>query len=354
MRWLLILPIVLGMIGYGVLQFDPAMEVPLDAAMPQTTIDRAIRADVQASTSAGAVNGQIRQALADDDYDTALVYADLADFAGFDLTEDTQAALRRAGGITQTAFRNTRDFAFSFVTGEADSLAGLSGVVVSDLTLAGDIRDLSQEGGKMVAGEPYNELLLGLSVVGIGVTGTTIATGGTTLTGRVGVSLMKVSVKAGTLTADFTRTMGRLVGDAVNMPLLRRTLQSVDMTNTRATREAMQAYSRNIRGAELFPVMNRMNDMRLSAGAPEAVRMMRYVDTTEDLTDVATLSQRLGRKTRGVMSATGKTALRAFKVTLNLAEWILRNILAFASWLGSLVTMAFGRRGFGLVRLLRR
>jgi hypothetical protein len=86
-----------------------------------------------------------------------------------------------------------------------------------------------------------------------------------------------------------------------------------------------------------------MNDIRGSAGAAESVRLMRYVHSTEDLEDVARMSSRLGRKTRGVIEITGKTSLRAFRTTLKITEFILRNIIAFLSWVGSIFTLFVAR-----------
>jgi hypothetical protein len=177
----------------------------------------------------------------------------------------------------------------------------------------------------------------------VGVTGATIATGGGGLPGRVGVSLLKVAAKTGSLTVDFSRTLTRMVGDAVNFPGLRQTMREINLADSAATREAITTYARSINTAELAPVISRMNDIRGNAGAAESVRLMRYVHSTEDLTDVANMSQRLGRKTRGVIEITGKTSLRAFRTTLRITEWILRNIIAFLSWLGSIFTLFVAR-----------
>ena len=55
------------------------------------------------------------------------------------------------------------------------------------------------------------------------------------------------------------------------------------------------------------------------------------------------MSTTLGRKTRGVIEITGKTSLRAFRTTLRVVEFILRNIIAFLSWLGSIFTLFIAR-----------
>ncbi len=337
MRALFAFLIFFGLIGVGVYLLDPNTEL---------TPEEAVQWELQQTVSSEDLDTRITAALDEDDYETALVFQDISEFTGIGLSEETYEALRRAGGITASIGRTGAQLAGGFFTGEANSIAGLTGAVASDLTVIGDVRDISREAPDMIAGEPYNELILGLSVVGVGVTGATIATGGGGLPGRVGVSLLKVAAKTGSLTADFSRILGRLLSDAVNFPALRQTLNSVSLTDSAATREAVTAYARGVRTSELAPVIARMDDIRDSAGAAESVRLMRYVHSTDDLDDIAQMSSTLGRKTRGVIALTGKTTLRAFKTTLNILEFILRNIISFLSWLGSSLMVLFGRRIF--------
>jgi len=316
----------------------------------QLSEEEAVRYELQQTTNSEDLGNRVDEALAEDDFESAVMYSEIAEFAGFPLPKETADALYRAGGITATIGRTGSQLASGFFTGEATSIAGLTGAVASDLTVIGDVRDISREGPKMVAGEPYSELILGLSVVGVGVTGATVATGGGGLPGRIGVTLLKVAAKTGSLTVDFSRVLTRMVGDAVNLPGLRQTLREVNLADSAATREAITAYTRTINTAELGPVVARMNDIRGSAGASESVRLMRYVHSTDELADVANMSQRLGRKTRGVIEITGKTSLRAFRTTLRITEWILRNIIAFLSWLGSIFTLFATRFARRLIR----
>ncbi len=304
-----------------------------------------IRQAVQERTSPEAVARTINQALDRDDYDTAVMYAELADFARMDLPAATLDRLEREGAWAASTFRNVRQFSRGFVTGEADSIPGLSGAVTSDLTVIGDVRDLSSEGGKMIAGQPYNQLILGLSVVGVGLTGATIATGGATLTGRVGVSIVKIAAKTGSLTADFARQMTRLVSDAVDFPALRTTLRSVNLANPTATRAAVESYAASVRTADLFPVLKRVEDVSQATSPAESLRLMRYVENTEDLEGVANLSQRMGKQTRAVVEVTGQTSLRAFRTTVKFFTYLVENILAFLAGLGGLIGSILGRRG---------
>jgi len=334
MRGFLLILVLSGLLIFGGLTFNSGLEL---------SGEDAVRHELQQTTSSEDLGNRVNTALDEGDYESAAMFAEVAEFTGFALPPEAAAALLEASGITATIGRTGSQLASGFFTGEANGLAGLTGAVVSDLTVVGDVRDISAQAPNMIAGEPYNELILGLSVVGVGVTGATVATGGGGLPGRIGVTLLKVAAKTGSLTVDFSRTLTRMVGDAVNLPGLRQTLRSVDLGNTAATREAVGAYARSINTAELAPVVARMGDIRGAAGASESVRLMRYVRTTDDLDDIAGMSSVLGRQTRGVIEITGKTSLRSFRVTLRIGEWILRNIIAFLSWLGSAVALFVAR-----------
>lgn len=329
----------LGMIGFVALDLEAG-----------SSLDGVIRSELRAGLPPQEAERIIAAALDQGDVETAFAYGETARYADIPLSEPTEARLVEAGSFVARLSRGATQFSFGFVTGEAQSLAALTGAVTADLTVVGDLRDLSQEGGRMVAGEPYNEIVLGLAVVGIGVTGTTLVSGGSTLVGRVGVTLAKVAAKTGALTVDFSRTLSDLVRRAVDMPRLKRTLAQIDLSDIRTIRAAMDQYAGTVRGAELFPVLGNLNDLRRTTSASEAVRLMRHVRTTEDLTEVGTMGRRLGVKTRPVIEVTGKRSLRAFRAGLGVLDLLLANLLALASWLGSLVMLTLGRMGRRLAR----
>ena len=200
-------------------------------------------------------------------------------------------------------------------------------------------------------GQAYSELILGLSVVGIGVTAATIATGGGGIIAKTGISLVKAATRANRLTKEFTGTLTRLTSEAVNMPLLRDTLRATDLRDLKRTEEVFAAYGRNVRAARLVPVMNRLGDLNGVVGPSETIRLMRFVKTTEHLDDVTDMTKRFGIKSRGIMELTGKASLRAFKTSFKLIEWAAEGIYALMTWIAGLIAMIlmrgvriFGRR----------
>jgi hypothetical protein len=306
-------------------------------------IEKAVQADLAAATSPALINQKIIEALERDDIDDADMYVEIASFMAFELPPETMAKLDEAHTLSATVVRKTWEFGEGFATGEADTSAGLAGAVASDLTVVGDVRDIAGEGTKMLRGEPYSELILGLSVVGIGVTAATIATGGGGVVVKAGVSLMKAARRTGHMTAEFARLLTRLTTEAVNMPLLRQTLRSTDLTDLKRTQEVLAAYGRNVRASRLVPVLRQLGEINDTVGPAETVRLMRFVKTSENLDDVTGMTKRFGVKARGIMELTGKTALRSFKTSFKLIEWVAEGIWGLITWLAGLIAMILMR-----------
>jgi hypothetical protein len=313
-------------------------------------IEKAVQADLAAASSPSLINQKIIAALEKDDVDEADMYVEIAKFLNYELPAETLTKLDDAHALSATVVRNTWEFGEGFATGQADTNAGLAGAVASDLTVVGDVRDIAAEGTKMLKGEPYSELILGLSVVGIGVTAATVATGGGGVIVKAGVSLMKAAKRTGRLTKEFAETLTRLTSEAVNMPLLRQTLRSTDLTDLKRTQEVFTAYGRNVRAARLMPVLSRLGELNNTVGPAETVRLMRFVKTSENLDDVTDMTKRFGIKSRGIIELTGKAALRSFKTSFKLLEWVAEGLYGLVTWLAALIAMILLRG----VRLFRR
>ena len=334
-RWVLAL-FVLTLIAIGGLYFA-------NIRFPIST-DRAIRRELRQDASTAQINARITAALDRDDIETADMYADVARYMNRPLSPEVDKRLAAAHSTMAAATRNTKEFAKGFVTGGGTSTAGLAGAVTSDFTVVGDVRDIGIEGKKMVAGQDYSKLVLGLSIVGLAATVATVATGGGGAVTKAGVSVLKAAKKTGTLTADFARRLTRIVEDAVDFREVGRIAKTTDLGDLRATEHAFSDFSRTVKTGEIVPVFRRIGTIGENAGPAETVRLMRYVHSERDLDDVAKMSGKLGKKTRGVIAITGKTALRAFKTSLNIFEFLIENIIAFGAWLLGLLGLGIGRR----------
>ncbi|MFT6510159.1 MAG: hypothetical protein ACJAVO_001109 [Parvibaculaceae bacterium] len=319
----------------------------IDAWIPDAPF---VQAELRERIPPAQMNSIITTALENDAYSDAIMYADIANYADIPLTQATQDLLAAESTLLAQVGRTTGSFFEGFIYGEGSDTAGFVGAISSDLTVIGDVRDIGREGTKLVQGEEYSSFVLGLSVVGLAATTATVATGGGALPARVGVSLMKVAKKAGTLTKKFSKTMGRLVKEAVNFPALRRTLTKIDLSDISATRRAVDDYAKSVSTGKLDPIFKNITYLESTTNPSEAVRMMKYVDTPQDLARLGKMTGKLGTKTRGIIEVTGKTSLRAFKTVKNLFLWALDWVL----WAGGVVALWLGRMGFkGIARKVR-
>jgi hypothetical protein len=313
--------------------------------------DLFIKAELNATVTPEKLELAVNDALDQDDYEDAVMYAEIAAYAGIPLSEETRQRLEDAGSLLLRVSRDTGSFFEGFLTGESSDTAGFMGAITSDLTVIGDLRDISEEGTKLVAGEDYSELILGLSVVGVAATGATIATGGGALPVKIGVSLMKVAKRTGALTRAFARQLGDILRAAVNFTQLRRTFRTVGLGNSAATRRAVTDYASKVNFSRLTPLLDDMTALQRGAGPAESIRLLSHVENANDLRRVARMSGNLGVKTRGVIALTGKTSLRAFKTFTNLLRWLFGWVWAV---LTGLAALAFGVGTRRVIRRVRR
>ncbi|MDR3499233.1 MAG: hypothetical protein P4L72_08405 [Parvibaculum sp.] len=318
----------------------------LDGIVPDDAIpaDPFIRAELAQTTSASDLSRRIDKALDAGSFDDATMYAEIADYMGVAIEPGTAARLQSEKSLTRTVSRNTGSFFEGFITGQGSDTAGFMGAITSDLTVVGDVRDIGQEGTKLVQGQDYSKLVLGLSVVGLAATTATVATGGGALPARIGVSLLKVAEKAGTVTVRFGRDMARILGEAVNFEKLKGVLKDVNLADTSATRHAVADYANGVSMARVTPVLSDVAALEKSVGPAESVRLLKYVDSEADLARITKMSGKLGTKTRGVVEITGKTSLRAFKTVANLVLWAMGWGWALAAAIGAGFLGTLGRR----------
>ena len=291
--------------------------------------ERAVRVDLQAATSGDTLDQRVREALEAGDIDGAEQYAALAGDLGKPLAPDTAEALFEAQGTLATIVRNAADFAGAYVTGNADNAAGLAGAVVSDLTVVGDVRDIISEGGKAAMGEEYSEFLLALATIGIAAEGAVIATGGTSLMFKAGISVLKVAKRTGNLTVAFSQRLVRLARAAAGpadpaATAVRTGGGSADLTRTAAR-------------AELASTLGAVNTMASNAGPANAVKLMRFVRSGEDAKTMASFTGRFGRRSRAVVELTGKTALRGFRVAMRGLRLLIAFLWSMVAWIAGLI-----------------
>lgn len=305
------------------------------------------------------IANRVSDAVQREDAGDAMLYLDMARELGIPLAAGLEAAALTLQAREDSVEQQFSDYLAGFASGSGDTVAGLAGAISSDLTVYGDVRDIILEGGKMIAGEPYSEFILGLSAVGLAATVGTVATGGGGVVVKAGLSLAKFAKRTGHLTAGFAASLTRLADEAIDMPQFKRTLRELDLTDPVGAWSRLTAYATRVRGARIFDVLAKMEDIRAAVGTAEALRLLKRIDRIEDVDDIHSLARVAGKRTRGVIELTGKTSFRAVKYTANVLQIAFKYVWPMALWFGGLLaaiavrcTISAWRLGRALVRFV--
>jgi len=253
---------------------------------------------------------------------------DLAGEKGISVSDELSLRVSNAVAEQNSTSQFAKRFATGLVTGNADDVASLSGTVTGDLFVFGDIRDALREGVRLANGEHADELILGLSCVGIAVTAATYASMGAGAPARVGLSLTKAARKTGRLGSRLSGAMMRSVREVADWTALRKAFASASITEpalaVRAAREAIKTE----KAGNVVRVMGDVGRVRARAGTQAALDGLKLAETPREVSRLARLAEKHGSKTRAILKLGGRAAIAFTFAAFDLAVWLFG--LAFA------------------------
>lgn len=277
---------------------------------------------VTRSLTPAVATQEIQAALARDDADLAGSFVELAQDRGIAVEPSLIEKVKAANETTAVAGRNVQRFAQGLFTGEPDDMVGLAGTALGDLFVFGDIRDALREGVRLANGEQADELILGLSCVGLAVTAATYATMGAGTPARVGLSLTKAARKTGRLSARLGSAITRAVREVVDWSALRRAFAAASITEpavaVRAAREAIKVE----KAGTVVRVMGDVGRVQARAGTQAALEGLRLAETPREVSRLARVSEKYGGKTRAVLKLAGRAAIAFTLAAFDLALWL--------------------------------
>lgn len=236
----------------------------------------------------------IDEAAAAQDEDLAASLLALADARGVALPAASRAKVAQAEA--EAAARTGSDAWNGFLSGDASNEAALAGAVASDLTGVGDVRDLYTQAENYLTGEKVDPFLVGLSAVGLGVTAATIASAGTTLPARAGLSTVKAVKRAGKLSRPLAKELGVIAADALDKRALKGLASSMETL-----------------GTDIYTIGSK-------AGYRTTLTTLATAASVKEVGVMAKLSTRFGKATRGVL-VLGGGVLTFASVTASAAFW---------------------------------
>ncbi|TCK28580.1 hypothetical protein EV667_2587 [Ancylobacter aquaticus] len=238
---------------------------------------------------------EIDAALVDDDAEMAASFIELADARGVPVTAERRARVTLANAPGASFARGAGSFGQGFFTGQGEDLAGLAGATAGDLTVWGDVRDLSREAMNWARGEPVDQFMVNLAGIGIVATGATYAAFGAPLTLRAGLSVLKGARRAGVVG-------GRFAGNI-----------------TAALRGGSKA--------QLTALVGDLGTAGSKAGTRATFAGLRHVDDAAGAARLKVLAQAKGGKTLAVVKTLGRGALFVTEAMAKLAFWTMAAVL---------------------------
>jgi hypothetical protein len=305
--------------------------------------EEAMRRDVQWHASSSTISEKIGAALARNDVDDAAMYSELANWAeitiGADVASRVATAQTEASAATPELSRYAKGYVFSAPT----SFTALAGVFTADTTVVGDVRDIASEGAKLRSGDTFDDVILGLSVVGIAATTKSVPTEGGGAVIKSGAALLKFAQRVRTLTDQFTVRLKQIIANAVNFKELEVTLKDVDLSDLTKTQKSLVAFSETVEPAPLFPIVASMDAMCTASGVGECMRLMALAQAPEDLGELVGIAKVAGRHARGVIELTGITQASDFKGSVNILQFLGENIASVVIWIAILLILILWR-----------
>ena len=276
---------------------------------------------------------EIQAALDAADADLAQSFVDLAADQGVALPQKLKQRVAAAVEQANSASAAAGSFASGLITGEPKDMAGLAGTALGDLFVFGDIRDAAREGSRYARGENYDQLILGLSAVGIAITAGTYATVGAATPARLGLTAVKAARKAGRLSTRLADWIGRSVRDVVDWSALKRAGASVTepAVAVRAAREAVKVEKTD----GLVRLVSDVGRVQTKAGTQAALDGLKLAESPREMSRIAVLAEKKGSKTRAILKTLGRGAILLSVASFNLAAWVLGAILTLFGFVSS-------------------
>ena len=178
-----------------------------------------------------------------------------------------------------------------------------------EMSPIGDLNALRRAGVDALAGADVDEIEVSLAVVGLGATAAVVASGGTSATVKAGATVLRLGRKLGTVSPAFLRSL--------------RTLSDVDLKPGQISAYVrgaapLEAVLDTARLGKLTALSSDLTRVVRNTSLPEALDLLRHVDSPQDAARLARVTDVAGPQTRASFSVLGKA--RVFRAMVRLSD----------------------------------
>ena len=195
-----------------------------------------------------------------------------------------------------------------------------------DLTPIGDVSGVVRESANYALGNPVDRLDLTLSTIGLGATALAAPTGGTSLSLKLGASVLKTMHKIGKLSPGITKMTTEAAQNAIQWDKLAQgNFKSIDEV---MSPEALQPLSKVAKAA---------GDIRANTSLLHTAHLLKYVDSAKEAAATAKIAAALGPRTLATFEILGKS--RTLRAALKYSDAAIAALMALISALISVLCL---------------
>jgi len=294
---------------------------------------------------------KIAEAFLIDDIESAETYNSIARLVNanidFDRVDNT---INKKDTLVNVGWLKFKSFSKGFVFGSAENVEEFSGAIASDMLVVGDIRDFSKETINYMQDKNVDYFTYGLSTLGIGATVATIYSAGGAAPAKGSISFLKIARKTKKISNILFENITNLIKKSIDFKLLRKQLDGIDITNLSALKKGLKTFEQSTDLTKLVKLTNNISDIKKHTGSyASALTVIKYADTTTEVSKLALLSKKFGKNTTGILKVLGKRAIKSISTLMQILYYIAASIywlIKVFIWGGALMLLKKGFGGF--------
>ncbi len=301
-------------VGYYYVLASRTMDVVISGQPNDADIKRTILLELPLAVISGNIDGKILQALEQDDLERANIYYKIVrkDPEKYGVQPETIAKFKKAYKPLRRYWRMAKNCVTSMFTRDVSTGEGLACNAASDMFVLGDVADLTHQGMNWSKGKEVDDVIVGLSLFGVGATAISVFTANPAAAG--GASIAKQVVKTGKKGHKFARLVKPLVKKAVDIPLLKKSLAKMSFKEAKAIFKQPTKFLRVGSSKRLTKMFGQVKAIRAGTSFTEAYRILKYVGTTAKLAKAQRLTKIFGKRTPALFHIFGPRMFKIMKV----------------------------------------
>ncbi len=235
--------------------------------------------------------------------------------------------------------KKSKDFFNGFISGKVNDTYSLTGSIISDFTIIGDIRDIYKEGNRYLHDKPYDNFILSLSIIGLTLSTTTIISFGATAPLKSGISILKSSKKSKILTKSMQKILYKDLEKSINLEILKK----MDLSSISSIKKNSYLLKKSINLKPLETTLKNIEKVNKNISTTQTIRVLKYIDNKKELQTLIKISNKYKEGTLATFKTIGKKALRGSKIVIKKTTLFFLTlfsiVISFIVWIAIFITI---------------